>query len=275
MIDLSQIPSILLGVAVRVGASVLIFLIGRWLARLARRWATRGLEKTPMTPSLVELLGRLAQYAVLLLTITAILAVLGLPIAAILSVSVAVIVLIGIALRESLADLAATVIFLVVQPFRIGELVEANGVVGTVQEISLFSTFLQTGDRKLVCLPNSKIQQSNITNYTRAGVLGADATLTIRYDADLLRAKEMIAQVIAADPRVLAEPPAAVVVRNLGENGVELLARPFVVPADYWAVKSDLAERIKLRFDQEGIALALAQREVRVVQEGVTQPVQR
>jgi small conductance mechanosensitive channel len=270
MIDLSQIPWILLGAAIRVGASVLVFFVGRWLARLAGRWAVRGLESTPMTPSLIELTGRLVQYGVLLLTITAILAVLGVPVAAILGVAAAAIVLIGIALRQTLADLAATVIFLIVQPFRIGELVEANGVVGTVQEISLFSTFLQTGDRKLVSLPNSKIQQGNITNYTRAGVLGADAIFTIRYDADLLRAKQVIAQVIAADPRVLAEPPASVVVRNLGENGVEFLARPFVASADYWAVKSDLAERIKLRFDQEGIALALPQREVRVVHEGVT-----
>jgi len=184
------------------------------------------------------------------------------------SVSAIVIVVLGIALRESIADLAATVIFLLMQPFRAGEIVEANGVLGTVQEITLFSTWLVTFDRRVVALPNSKIQQANIVNYTRAGILGADVIVTIRYDANLARAKEAIEELMAADGRVLAEPRATVGVRILGENGVELLARPFVQPPNYWALKGDLAEQIKLRFDQEGIPLAVPQRVVRVVREG-------
>jgi small conductance mechanosensitive channel len=168
-------------------------------------------------------------------------------------------------MRESIADLAATVIFLLLQPFRIGEIVEANGVLGTVQEISLFSTVLMTFDRKVMTLPNSKIQQANIVNYTRAGILGTDVVVTIRHDVDLLRAKEILREVAAADPRVLPEPAIVVAVRMLGENGVELLVRPFVESGDYFAVRGDLVERVKLRLDQEGIPLAVPQREVRVV----------
>jgi small conductance mechanosensitive channel len=174
-------------------------------------------------------------------------------------------ILVGIALRESLADLAATVIFLLFQPFRIGEIVDSNGVLGTVQEISLFNTMLLTFDRRLVTLPNSKIQQANIVNYTRSGVPGADVILTIRHDADLPRAKEIVREVAAADPRVLPEPATTVGVRTLGENGVELLARAFVNSGDYWSTRGDLPEQIKLRFDQEGISLAVPQRDVRVV----------
>lgn len=265
MVNFSEVPSLLVTIGIRLGAAILIFLIGRWLARAARRWVSRAIERTAMTPSLVDLLGRLVQYGVLLLTITAILVVLGVPIAAVLSVSAIVIVVVGIALRESLADLAATVIFLLFQPFRIGEIVEANGIIGTVQEISLFNTMLMTFDRRLVTLPNSKIQQANIVNYSRASVMGSDLVLTIRHDADLMRAKEIILEVAAADPRVLPEPATTAGVRALGENGVELLARPFVSSGDYWGVKGDLAERIKLRFDQEGIPLAVPQRDVRVV----------
>ena len=146
---------------------------------------------------------------------------------------------------------------------------EANGVLGTVQEISLFSTVLVTFDRKVVTLPNSKIQQANIINYTRAGVLGADVVVTIRHDADLVRAKEIIRELAATDPRVLPEPATSVGVRTLDENGVELLARPFVKSGDYFAIRGELAEQIKLRFDQEGIPLAVPQRDVRVIQEGV------
>jgi small conductance mechanosensitive channel len=266
--NLSQIPSWLLSVLIRVGAAILIFLIGRWLARASRLWVIAGLARTPLTPSLVDLLGRLAQLGVVLLILTAILVLLGVPVAAILSVSAAAVVFAGIAFRESLADLVATVIFLLFQPFRIGEMVEANGVLGTVQEVTLFNTILMTGDRKLVTLPNSKIQQGNIVNYTRAGVLGADVILTIRQDVDLLRAKEIMREVAAGDPRVLPDPAISVGVRTLSENGVELLARAFVSSGDYFAVRGDLAERIKLRFDQEGIILAVPQRDVRVVTAG-------
>jgi small conductance mechanosensitive channel len=265
MIDISQIPSLLLTVGIHLGEALLILLVGRWLARLVRRWVSRGLGRTAITPSLSELACRLVYGGMLLLTGIAVLAVLGVPIAAILSVSAIVVVVVGIALRESIADLAATVIFLLIQPFRAGEIVEANGVLGTVQEITLFSTVLMTFDRKVVMLPNSKIQQANIINYTRAGVLGADVVVTIRHDAALVRVKEIMREVASADPRVLPDPAISVSVRTLGENGVELLVRPFVSSGDYFAVRGDLAERIKLRFDQEGISLAVPQREVRVV----------
>jgi small conductance mechanosensitive channel len=265
MIDFSQIPAFLVTIGIRLGEAVLIFFVGRWLAGLFRGWVRRALSRTTITPSLSELACRLVYGVMLLLTGIAILAVLGVPITAILSVSAMVIVVVGIALRESIADLAATVIFMLLQPFRPGEIVEANGVLGTVQEISLFSTVLVTFDRKVVTLPNSKIQQANIVNYTRAGTLGADVIVTIRHDADLLRAKEIILGVAAADPRVLSEPPISVGVRTLGENGVELLARPFVSSGDYFAVRGDLVERIKLRLDQEGIPLAVPRRDVHVV----------
>jgi small conductance mechanosensitive channel len=265
MIDFSQIPSLLVTIGVRLGAAFLILLVGRWLAGLFRRLVRRGLDRTTITPSLAELACRLVHGSVLMLTAIAILAVLGVPIAAILSVSAIVIVVMGIALRESLADLAATVIFLLMQPFRAGEIVEANGVLGTVQEITLFSTMLVTFDRKVVMLPNSKIQQANIVNYTRAGVLGADVVVTIPPHADLLRAKEIMREVAAADPRVLPEPPISVGVTALTENGVVVLARSFVKSGDYFAARGDLLERIKLRLDQEGIHPAVPQRDVRVL----------
>jgi small conductance mechanosensitive channel len=265
MFDFSEIPSLLLTIGIHLGEAILIYLAGRWLAQLFRRWVSRALSRTTITPSLSELASRLVYGAILLLTGMAILAILGVPVTAILSVSAVVIVVVGISLRESIADVAATVIFLLLQPFRIGEIVEANGVLGTVQEISLFSTVLVTSDRKVVTISNSKIQQANIVNYTRAGVLGADAVITIRHDADLLHAKEIMREVAAADPRVLSEPPISVGRSRLGENGVELLARSFVRSADYFATKGDLIEGVKLRLDQEGIPLAVPQRDVRVV----------
>ncbi len=265
MIDLSQVPAMLVTVTIHVGAAILIFLVGRWLAGRLRNWASRGLQRTAMTPSLSELICRLVYYGFLLLTLIAVLAVLGIPIAAILSVSAIAIVVIGIALRESIADLAAAVIFLMMQPFRAGEVVEANGMTGTIKEISLFSTVMVSADGRILTLPNSKIQQANLVNYTRAGTLGADVVVTIRHDSNMVRAKEIMKELAAADARVLPEPAVAVTIRTLGENGVELQVRPFVHWADYWATRADLTERVKIRFDEEGIALAAPRRDVRVM----------
>jgi small conductance mechanosensitive channel len=265
VIDLTQLPSTLVTIGIRLGAAVLIFLVGRWLARLLQRWVGRALGRTAITPSLSELACRLVHAGALLLTGIAILAVLGVPITAILSVSAIVIVVVGIALRESLADLAATVIFLLMQPFRAGEIIEANGVLGAVQEITLLNTVMITFDRKVVMLPNSKIQQANIVNYTRAGILGAEVVVTLLPDADLLHAKEIMREVAAADPRVLAEPPISVSVRALSENGVEMLARSYVKSEVFFAARGDLLERMKLRLDQESIHQAVPQRDVRMV----------
>ena len=156
------------------GAAVLIFFIARWLARRARTWLHVSLPKANIPPSMSQLAERGAYYGILFVAILTGLALIGVPIEALLGASLIIVVILGVALQQSIANLAATIVFLLFQPFRLGELIKANGVLGTVKEIQFFSTVLVTGDNLEVTIPNAKIQGDNLLNYTRLGRLRID-----------------------------------------------------------------------------------------------------
>ena len=173
-----------------------------------------------------------------------------------------IVVILGIALQQSISNLAATIIFMLFQPFRLGELIDANGVMGTVKEIQFFSTVLVTGDNKEITVPNSKIQGNNLVNYTRLGRLRVDFVFGVSYADDLRKVKEVLHEILAADPRVLADPAPNIFVQALDDSSVNIAARPWVKPDDYWSLQWDIPERVKLRFDAEGITIPFPQRDV-------------
>ena len=215
---------------------------------------------------MARLLVLTAYFGILLVTVIVALALIGFPITALLSASLIVVVILGIALRESISNLAAAIIFMLFQPFRLGELIDANGVLGTVKEIQFFSTVLVTGDNKEITIPNSKIQGNNLINYTRLGRLRLDFVFTVRYADDLRRVKEVLQEIQAADERVLTEPAPVIFVQSLDENGVSIAMRSWVVPDDYWTLQWDIPERVKLRFDTEGISIPFPQRDVHLLE---------
>jgi small conductance mechanosensitive channel len=150
----------------------------------------------------------------------------------------------------------------------VGELIQTNGVTGTVREISLFHTVLTKADNVLLTLPNAQIQNSVLVNYSRLGMLRADLTFNIGYDDDLRKAKALLVEMLIGDPRVLGEPPPTVVVQELGENAVALAVRPWVNYTDYWSFRTDFTEKVKHRFDAEGISFPYPQRTIYLHQPG-------
>jgi small conductance mechanosensitive channel len=150
------------------------------------------------------------------------------------------------------------------QPFRLGELIETNGVMGVVEEIQLFNTVLVTGDNKEVTIPNGMIQDSTLSNYTRRGRLRVDFVFGVSYADDLDKVKQVLRDILAADPRVLAEPAAEVFVQTLADSSVNLAVRPWVQCDDYWSLQGEMPERVKLRFDAEGITMPFPQRDIHV-----------
>jgi small conductance mechanosensitive channel len=250
----------------RVAAAALVLVVGFVLARAARRLTVRTLRRPDVAhalgPSLVRLLSAAVYYLLLAVAAAAALIALGVPVNVVLTVVLVVVVVLAVALQQSAANLAATVVFLLFQPFKRGELVATMGHMGTVQEILLFNTVLLLPDERLVSLPNSKIQESGITNYARMGRVRADVSLTVGYGQDVSQARAAITQIAASDRRVLPDPPFEVVVDELGEDGVRLLVFPYVAPGDYWVVRNHLREQIKARFEAAGIRFALPQRDV-------------
>lgn len=251
----------------RLAAAIVVLLLGRRLARVVRALVSKTLHQTGLTESLVTLFTAVTYYGILLLAVMLALVLMGIPITSIVLAVGVVVVILGIALQESLSNLAATVLFLLFQPYKVGDIVQTAGVMGVIKEIQIFHTVIMTFDNKLVTAPNGKIQDSNIINYSRMGTLRADVNVQVSYGDDLRQVKQILLDILAADERVLPDPLPSVVILDFGENGILLGVRPFVNLEDYWNMQFDLRERIKARFDEVGITIPLPQRDIHLVQE--------
>lgn len=254
--------------ALRIAVAIVVIVIGRFIAGRARDFTKDFLDRPEvdeaLSGSVESILVRLVYYGILVLAIVFALAILGVPVSAILSVSAAAIVILAVALRESLANFAAAVIFLIYQPFRLGEEIETLGRRGVVKEMQLFSTVIRQSDRSLAVLPNGDMQKDGIINYTRLGISRVDFAFTLKYESDVEKAREIIMAIMTGDERVLEEPPPVVVAMNMGENGLEMQARPFVKYEDYDPVQFGFTQQIAEQLSAAGIEPAVQQRDVRV-----------
>ncbi|HEY1389560.1 MAG TPA: mechanosensitive ion channel family protein [Ktedonobacterales bacterium] len=257
-----------LSAGAHVVSALLVLLIGVLLALALRALTRTLLGRTNIArtlgPSMPLLLSSVIYYLALGLVAAASLIALGVSIAVVWGLVVVIAIAFLITFRESFGNFAATMIFLVFQPFRRGDLIQTMEHMGTVHELFLFNTVLLLPEDRLVSLPNSKVQESGVVNYSRLGHVRADFTLTVDYSEDISRVRQVIAEVAAQDERILAEPAFEVVVSDLDDTGVRLLVLPTVTPAHYWAVRNDLRERIKTRFDADGSRFAVPQRVVRM-----------
>jgi small conductance mechanosensitive channel len=253
---------LLLQLALKIGVAVLVFLVGRSLAGRLHLTLNKNLGKTKISPSMSRLLILAAYYGLMLVVLIVALAIVGVPLQPMLTFTLIILVILGFALQSSLSNLAATILFMLFEPFRMGELVETNGVMGVVREIQLFSTVLITYDNKVITIPNSNIQSNNLTNYTRLGFLRATLVFGVSYTDDLAKVKAILNEIMSADSRVMAEPAPLIFVKSLDESCVNVAARVAANPDDYWALLMEMPERVKLRFDAEGISIPFPQRDV-------------
>jgi len=242
-------------IAIRLGIVILILLVGWWLGRFIRGRIRKFAPRTNLSQSMINLFGFISFYGILLVAVLISLAVIGVPLASTIASLGAILVVVGIALRTILTDLAVAIIIYIYQPFKVGDTIETNGVRGKVMEIQLFYTVLQTSDNRLVTIYNSRIQISGIVNLSAPKVLRDDLAFTISYQDDIQRAKQILEEIVSADPRVLTEPVCEVKVQELGPSGVVLTAMPFVKFEDYGSIGPDIKERVKLRFEAEGITI--------------------
>jgi small conductance mechanosensitive channel len=229
----------------------------------------RALQRTELSLSLINLFVAVAYYGTIVLAAAAALIVAGVPLDSVILVIGVVLVILAIALQESLGNLAAAVIFLLFQPFKPGDLVEAAGVFGTVREIQMFRTLFLTRGNTAVSVPNSAILNSNIVNYTQEGVVRLDMRFTISYSDDLRQAKRLLEEIVTGHEHVLNDPSPVVGVDELGNDGVVFVFRPFVATDDMWQTRYDLNEQVKLAFDEAGITIPFPQRDVHMYQQEV------
>lgn len=238
-------------------AAVLVcgYLIAVIARALARRWLRR--YEDQLGPSLSRLVYGSVYCILLVLTVGVSLIALGISPSYVAAAVLVIIVVLGVALRVSVADVAASIIFLIFRPFNRGELIETLGHLGEVRDILMFDTVLGLRDGRLVTLANSVIRQAGVVNLSRLGRIRVDIFFTVPYDENIERVRAVVAELTAADARVLADPPPIIAVQEMTDLGVRILVGPTVATADYWGISSNLLEQIKVRFDHDGIRLAV------------------
>jgi small conductance mechanosensitive channel len=268
-----QETSLLATMAVRIIYSALILAAGVWAGKLIGHLVQGALERRSAEPALAGFLGQLINLSLIAFAVIAALSQLGIETMSIVAVVGATVLAIGLALKDSLGNFAAGVMLLIFRQARTGDVIEAAGVTGEVEALGLFATQLRTADNKTIFIPNGKLLNDNIINYSMQGTRRLDLVIGVGYDADLSKVRELLQEVLDGHPRVLKEPQPAIGVLALAEGSISLAVRPWVESGDYWTVFFDLQELIKCRFDEANIKIPLPQREVHLHQDKPSRPV--
>lgn len=246
--------------------AIVIFIVGRWIANVLAKLVNKMLIKAKVDEMLANFLTGIVKAILIIFVIIAALSQLGIDTTSLSVVIGAAGLAIGMALKDSLNNFASGVMLILFRPFKTGDFVEAGGVAGIVETITVFSTTMRTGDNKEVIVPNGGIYGGTITNYSARDTRRIDMVFGIGYDSDLLKAKAILNEMVAADERILKDPAPVVAVSELADSSVNFVVRPWVKSGDYWAVLWDMQEKVKLRFDQEGISIPFPQMDVHVNQ---------
>jgi len=260
--DLSFFDVYVLPWAINIALAAAIFIVGRMVTKVLVNLLGKALRKGKMEEILVNFISSIANILLLLVVIVASLDRLGVDTTSLIALVGAAGLAVGLALQGSLQNFAAGVMLIVFRPFKEGDFIEAAGVAGVVEHISIFNTIMRTGDNKEVIVPNGNIYSGVITNYSARDTRRVDMVFGIGYDDDLKKAKALLQEIVTSDERVLQDPAPVIAVSELADSSVNFVVRPWVKSGDYWAVKFDTTESVKLRFDQEGISIPYPQMDV-------------
>ncbi|WP_028023003.1 small-conductance mechanosensitive channel MscS [Enterovibrio calviensis] len=255
---------ILLQYAVNVISALAILIIGNWVVKKIAGAVAAVMRKKELDNAVVEFVHTFIRYLLFVIVLIAALGKLGVQTASVVAVIGAAGLAVGLALQGSLSNFAAGVLIVAFRPFKSGDYVEIGGVSGSVDSIQIFSTVLKTPDNKMIVVPNGGVISSPITNYSRHDTRRIDFEIGVSYSADLKKTKEVLGRVLAAEPRLLAEPEPTIGVVALADSSVNFVVRPWVRTADYWAVYFDLLQAIKEGLDDEGIEIPFPQMDVHV-----------
>ncbi len=261
---LAKVYELLTVYGLKVVAAIVIFIVGRWVAKAVSNFIKKVMTKSKTDGTLVSFVGNLSYVALLAFVIIAALNQLGIHTASFIAVLAAAGLAVGLALQGSLSNFAAGVLMIIFKPFKVGDYIEGGGTAGTVEEIQIFTTQLKSPDNKTIIVPNAKMLGDNITNYTVKGTRRVELVFGIGYDDNIDKARQVIEDIIAQDDRVMKDPAPAVVVAELANSSVNFKVRVWTTADDYWGFYFDTTETVKKQFDAEGISIPFPQRDIHI-----------
>jgi small conductance mechanosensitive channel len=267
-IDINQYLPGALAWATNILLAVLILIVGFWFAgRVGRAIRNVGERNERLDDTLFRFLGSVAKYVILAFVAIAVLNRFGVETTSIVALLGAAGLAVGLALQGAMSNLAAGVMLMVFRPYKVGDFIDAAGKFGKVDEITLFTTVLQTFDNQQIIIPNGQIWGDQIINHSHHPVRGVDMHFGVAYGEDIDRARAVIDKVLADHPHIRKDPAPFVEVETLNDSSVDFLVRPFCDGTHYFDVRYSLPEQVKKALDASGIEIPFPHRKVIVVNE--------
>ncbi len=248
-------------------AGIIIIIIGRWAAMLMRSLVEKVMLKHKVEQTLISFVRNLVYISLLAFVIISALGVMGIQTASFAALIAAAGLAIGLALQGSLSNFAAGVLLILFKPLKVGDFVEAGGVMGSVKMIGIFTTEIATPDNKKIIIPNAKISGDKITNFGGYETRRINIDVCVSYDDDIDKVKKVLMDIAEKDERVLKDPEPGVFLVEMAESSMNFAFRLWVKGSDYWTVLTETNEIIKKRLDEEKISIPYPQQDVHVYKE--------
>jgi small conductance mechanosensitive channel len=240
---------------IKIVGAIVIWIVGSFIIKKLLKGFKNVMTKKEYDESLQKFLLNLIGWVLKILLFLAILAKLGVETTSFAAILAAAGLAIGLALQGSLANFAGGVLIMIFKPIKIGDLIEAQGELGVVKEIEIFTTKILTPTNKEVIIPNGALSNGNITNYSTEGKLRVDLTVGVGYDEDIKKSKDVLMNVLNSNPKVLKDPAPSVNVSELADSSVNFAVRPWSTVEDYWDVYFGTLEDCKKALDEAGIEI--------------------
>lgn len=259
---IDKIQGIIVDNALNVLYAIIIFVVGKWIVGMVRNGVRKAMEKKNVDPALISFGTSIIYYILIICVILAAAQQVGFQTTSLVAIIGAAGLAVGLALQGSLSNFAAGVLIIMFRPFRIGDVIDAGGHIGSVKEIGVLVTIMASPDNKKIIVPNSAIMSGSITNITAHDTRRVDMSVGVSYSDDLDKVQNIILDVLNADERVLKDPAPQVVVSELADSSVNFHVRPWAKKEDYWGVFFDFQKTIKQRLDKEGVSIPFPQQDV-------------
>ncbi len=259
-----EIVALVAGYAPKLLLAIVVLLVGLRVIKSLTKFSDKVLEKQKVDDTLRPFFRSLISWTLKAMLFISVASMVGIETTSFIAVLGAAGLAVGLALQGTLANFAGGVLILIFRPYKVGNLIEAQGHLGHVKEIQIFVTILTTLDSKTVIIPNGAISNGDITNYTTLGKIRVDLVMGISYESNIKLAKDTLMAIMEKHPKVMKDPAPFVGVLELGDSSVNLAVRPFTSPETYWDVYFDIYEQGKIALDEAGVAIPFPQLDLHV-----------
>jgi small conductance mechanosensitive channel len=250
-----QFIKLLIDYSPKLITAFIVLFVGLYIIRLLNRLVRRIMIKRELDPTLSKFLADSLLWALRILLFVTFISKLGIETSSFVAILGAAGLAVGLSLQGSLSNFAGGMLIILFKPFRVGDTIEAQNVIGTVGEIQIFVTKLITANNQTIFVPNGILSNGVITNYSLEKNRRANLLFNISYDTNIKTAKEIVLQVMENHPKVLKNPSPTIVVNLLTDSAIQLAIRPWSKNADFWDMSSDVLEQCKEAFDKAGIVI--------------------